>query len=226
MKSFSSDNYSGISPEILQAIQEANIGHVPSYGNDSYTEKSISLFKKEFGDSVEVYFVYNGTAANVLSLKAVTQSHHAIICADSAHIVSHEFGAPVAMIGCMLLPASSENGKISAAAIEDAYLKATYWGRHSNLPKVLSIAQATELGAVYSVEELLEISAICKKYNLIFHMDGCRLANAAVYLKTSFKALTADVGVDVLSFGGTKNGILILVKQWVGFAKKPNPHQN
>lgn len=208
MISFSSDNYSGASPEILQAIQDANQGHVPAYGNDPYTEKAISLFKEVLGSSITVYFVYNGTAANSLALKAVTRSHHAIICADSAHIVSHEVGAPVNLIGCMLIPVPNEDGKISAANIEDAYLNAIYWGRHCNFPKIVSIAQATEFGTVYSRDELLEISAVCKKHKLIFHMDGCRLANAAVYLQTSMKALTADVGVDVLSFGGTKNGLM------------------
>lgn len=208
MISFSSDNYSGASPEILQAIQEANKGHEPSYGNDQYTEKAISLFKEMLGNNITVYFVYNGTAANTLVLKAVTRSHHAIICADSSHIVSHEVGAPVNLIGCMLILVPNKDGKISAISIEDAYINTTHWGRHSNLPKVVSIAQATEFGTVYSREELLEISAVCKKYNLIFHMDGCRLANAAVHLQTSMKALTADVGVDILSFGGTKNGLM------------------
>ncbi len=128
MISFSSDNYSGASPEILQAIQDANKGHVPAYGNDQYTEKAISLFKEALGNAITVFFVYNGTAANSLALNAVTRSHHAIICADSAHIMSHEVGAPVNLTGCMLISVPSEDGKISATNIEDAYLNATYWG--------------------------------------------------------------------------------------------------
>lgn len=208
MKSFSSDNYSGASPEILQALQEANQGHVAAYGKDPYTEKAIALIKEKFGNSIKVYFVYNGTAANSLSLKAAARSHHAIICSDSAHILNHEVGAPVNLIGCMLISIANENGKITAEKIEEAYLKAMYWGRHGNIPKVVTIAQATEFGTVYTKDELLKISAVCKKYNLIFHMNGCRLVNAAVHLNSSLKELTADIGVDILSFGGTKNGLL------------------
>lgn len=208
MKSLASDNYSGVAPEIIQAIIDANNNHAIAYGGDTYTEKAISLFKKNFGESIGVYFVSNGTAANVLGLKAVTRSHHSIICADSSHIMSHEVGAPVKAIGCMLLPIVNQSGKISAEAIEAEYQRAISWGRHSNLPRVVSIAQSTEFGTVYTLEELTAISQVCKKYNLIFHMDGCRLANAAVALNATFKEITADVGVDVLSFGGTKNGLM------------------
>ncbi len=208
MKSFASDNYSGASPEILQAIIEANVGHVPSYGEDLYTQKAVALFKKVFGEEISVYFVGNGTAANTLGLKTVMQSHHSIICADSAHIMTQEVGAPVHAIGCSILSISNNNGKITAAEIEETYLNSVYWGRHTNLPKVVSIAQSTEFGTVYTKKELSDISEICKKYNLIFHVDGCRLANAAVALNASFKELTVDVGVDVLSFGGAKNGLM------------------
>lgn len=208
MKSLASDNYSGVSPEILQAIIDANASHAPAYGEDLYTEKAVALFKDVFGKDISVYFVSNGTAANTLGLKTVMQSHHSIICADSAHIITQEVGAPVHAIGCMILPIPNSNGKITAAAIEEVYLNSVYWGRHVNVPKVVSIAQSTELGTVYTKKELEQISEICKKYNLIFHMDGCRLANAAVTLKAAFKELTVDVGVDILSFGGTKNGLM------------------
>lgn len=208
MKSLASDNYSGVSPEILQAIIEANHDHVPAYGNDPYTEKAISLFKNLFGESSSIYFVSNGTAANTLGLKTVTRSHHAIICSESAHIACQEVGAPTHAIGCMLLPVSHQQGKITPSAIEETYHQAVYWGRHANLPKVLSIAQSTEFGTVYTLKELQAIGQICQQYHLIFHMDGCRLANAALALNASFQQLTVDTGVDILSFGGTKNGLM------------------
>lgn len=208
MKSFASDNYSGTSLEILNAIQAANQGHVPSYGNDPYTQKAIALLKNTFGNTIVPYFVYNGTAANTLALKACIRSHHAIICADCAHINTQEVGAPVNFTGCSLITILNQEGKLTSTAIEEAYLGATYWGRHNNLPKVVSITQATEYGTVYTADELRAISSICKKYHLILHMDGCRLSNAAVALNCSLKELTADVGIDVLSFGGAKNGLL------------------
>jgi len=207
MKSFASDNYSGIAPEILQAIIEANTNHAPSYGADSYTENAIVLFKKIFGESISVYFVTNGTAANTLGLKAVINSHHSIICADTSHLVTQEVGACISAIGCMVLQIPHQNGKITPSAIEETYNQAIYWGRHNNKPKVVSIAQSTEFGTVYTLEELAAISRVCKKHTLLFHMDGCRLANAAVALDATFNELTVDVGVDILSFGGTKNGL-------------------
>ncbi len=196
MKSFASDNYSGICSEVLEAIQDANEGHASSYGEDPYTEKALKLLEKTFGKN-SAYFVYNGTAANCLGLKAVTRSHHAIICADSAHIATQEVGAVEYLTGCSFVLIPNQNGKITATDIDEAYIDATKWGRHSNLPKVVSISQATEYGTTYSKEELLAISKICKKHKLIFHIDGCRLANAAVALNASLQDLTADVGVDV-----------------------------
>lgn len=207
MRSFASDNNSGIATEILQAIIDANQDHATPYGNDPYTEKAKALIQQNFGKTAIPYFVNNGTAANVLTLKAVTRSHHAIICADSAHLIVHEVGAAINFIGCALFTIPNENGKITAEKIEEKYLT-TINERHNNKPQVVSIAQTTEYGTIYSVAELKAIAAVCKKYQLIFHVDGCRLSNAAVALNTSLKEITADVGIDVMTFGGTKNGLL------------------
>lgn len=208
MKAFSSDNYSGVCAEVMQAIIEANNGHAPAYGGDEYTEKAIALVNENFGYTAIPYFVFNGTAANVLILKAITRSHHAIICADSSHIATQEVGAAVNLTGNTLIQIAGEQGKISPSAIAEAYTNITHWGRHANKPRVVSIAQSTEYGTVYTPQEIQAISNTCKKLGLLLHMDGCRLANAAVHLNCSLKNLTVDVGVDALSFGGTKNGLL------------------
>ncbi|MBY0545486.1 MAG: beta-eliminating lyase [Gammaproteobacteria bacterium] len=208
MKAFASDNYSGVCPEIMQAIIDANNEHAPAYGGDKYTEKAIQLAKEHFGNTAIPYFVFNGTAANVLILKAMTRSHHAVICAETSHIAAQEVGAAVSLTGVMLITTTETNGKITPSTIEDAHANVVRWGCHANKPRVVSIAQSTEYGTVYTIEEIQAISATCKKLDLLLHMDGCRLANAAVSLNCSLKNLTADVGVDALSFGGTKNGLL------------------
>lgn len=208
MKSFASDNYSTVCKEVLEAINNANHNHEPSYGSDFYTEQAIALLKDTFGDNITVYFVLNGTAANTLALEAMMRSHQAILCADSAHIIVHETGAIFKTIGCSVIPIPNNQGKITPSLIEETYQKISLIGKHHNKPKVVSISQSTEYGTVYTQKELLAISAVCKKYQLLFHMDGCRLSNAAVSLQASLKNLTADVGVDVLSFGGTKNGLM------------------
>jgi threonine aldolase len=207
MRSFASDNNSGIAPEILQAIIEANNNHATPYGNDPYTERAVELLKETFGKNIAAFFVNNGTAANVLSLNTITRSYNAIICADTAHLLAHEAGASANFIGCSFFTIPNTHGKISASDIEKKYL-ASINERHNNKPSVVSISQTTEFGTVYTIEELRAIADVCKKYQLFFHMDGCRLSNAAVSLKKSLKEITADVGVDVLSFGGTKNGLL------------------
>ncbi len=208
LKSFASDNYSGVAPEILRAIIAANHEHAPSYGNDNYTKEAQELLRQIFGAESISYFAYNGTAANAAGVKAILRSHHALICADTAHIATHEVGAATYLTGCPTLLIPHTNGKITAAEIQQVYDKTCYWKHHSNLPKVVSIAQSTEFGTVYTVPELQAISAICRKNNLLFHMDGCRLSNAAAYLNVSLAAISRDVGVDVLSFGGTKNGMM------------------
>jgi len=206
-RGFASDNNSGIHPEILSAISEANIGHTVGYGGDEITEKAIKRFKQEFGEQTEVFFVFNGTGANVLGLSTLTHSFNAVICAETAHIQVDECGAPEKFTGCKLLPVAVTKGKISPAGIIK-YLHGFDFEHHSQ-PKVISISQVTELGTVYSLEEIKAITTLAHEYGLFVHMDGARLANAAVALDMPFRAFTVDAGVDVLSFGGTKNGMML-----------------
>ena len=208
MKSFASDNYSGVAPEIMQSIIAANQGHAPAYGNDSYTQQAEKLLQETFGGNIKSYFVYNGTAANTLSINALIHSYHAIICSDISHLVTQEVGAATCLTGSAILVIPHENGKITATAIKKIYEDSTCWGRHASLPKLVSIAQPTEVGTVYTLDELKAIAAVCQEYKLFFHMDGSRLANAAAYLNCSFADLTQKIGLDALSCGGTKNGLL------------------
>ena len=206
-KGFASDNNSGIHPTILKAIENANTGHVTGYGNDQYTQNAISLLKKEFDGETEIFFVFNGTGANVVCLGSATQSYHSIICAETSHIEEDECGAPEKFTGCKLLPVSPVNGKITPGSIKK-HLKGFDFEHHSQ-PKIISISQATELGTVYKPHEIEAIADMAHKNNMLLHMDGARIANAAVSLNLPFKAFTKECGVDILSFGGTKNGMLM-----------------
>lgn len=205
-KHFASDNGSGVHPEILKAIAAANVGHVPAYGADPYTEAAVKKFYEHFGDKIAVYFVFSGTAANVLGLKTVTDSYHGIICAESAHINSDECGAPEKFTGCKLLTVPSADGKIRVEQLA-RYLP-FFDNEHHNQPKVISISQATEMGTVYAPEEIEPLADFAHQHDMLLHMDGARLANAAARLDVNLSDITTDVGVDVLSFGGTKNGML------------------
>lgn len=207
MKSFASDNYSGIHPDILHAIQQANFNHMGSYGNDAHTEKAINTFKEHFGKDIEVFFVYNGTGANVLGLSAMTKSFHSIICPELAHINVDESTAPEKFLGCKIIGVPAPDGKLTPEAVEERIIRLQ--DQHHPQAKVISISQTTEYATVYSVEEIKALSAVAKKYNLYLHMDGSRISNAAVSLNKNFKEFTRDAGVDVLSFGGTKNGMMI-----------------
>ncbi len=206
-RGFASDNNSGIHPEILNAISAANEGHAVGYGGDEITEKAIKRFKQEFGEQTDIYFVFNGTGANVLSLSTLTRSFHSFICAETAHIQVDECGAPEKFTGCKLLPVEVTRGKISPEGIAK-YMHGFNFEHHSQ-PKIISISQVTELGTVYSVEEIKAITTLAHEYGLFVHMDGARLANAAVALDLPFRAFTVDAGIDVLSFGGTKNGMMM-----------------
>jgi threonine aldolase len=200
VKAFASDNYSGVHPDIMKALQNANEAHAGSYGSDTYTTRAVNKFKEFFGDDIEVFFVYNGTAANVLGLTTLTQSFNSIICAEGAHINVDESTAPEKFLGCKLVTVSSPNGKVSAAAVKERIQR--IGDQHHPQAKVVSISQATEYGTVYTLEELHALS----KLGLHLHMDGSRIANAAVSLNKPFKEITQHV--DVLSFGGTKNGLM------------------
>lgn len=205
-KTFASDNYSGAHPLVMEALLMANNGHAASYGADEYCAAATQKFKNHFGEETEVFFVYNGTGANVLGLQALTRSFHSILCAELAHINVDESTAPEKFLGCRLVPVPAPGGKMTPRAIEEKINRLE--DQHHPQAKVISLSQTTEYGTVYSVRELKDISRIAKKYNLFFHMDGSRISNAAVSLNKDFAAFTRDVGVDVLSFGGTKNGMM------------------
>ncbi|MFN8651007.1 MAG: low specificity L-threonine aldolase [Gemmatimonadales bacterium] len=203
---FASDNYAGVHPEILQALAEANSGHAPSYGHDEWTERAGSVFRQHFGPTARAFPVFNGTAANVLGLQAVTRPHHAVICGEGAHIQVDECGAPERFTGCKLVLCPTPDGKLRPA---DVIARTTGVGdEHRVQPRVVSITQSTELGTVYSVAEIRELAETAHANGLLLHMDGARIANAAVSLGVDFKTMTTDAGVDLLSFGGTKNGLL------------------
>jgi threonine aldolase len=205
-RSFASDNNAGVHPEIIDAIRNANDGHVIAYGGDPITARAMELFQKHFGSDIAVYFVFGGTGANVLGLKAITQSHHAIFCADSAHVHVDECGAPEKFTGCKLITLPTPDGKLR---VEDINPMMHGIGvEHHVQPHVIQISQVTEMGTVYTREELKKLTDFAHANGMFLHVDGARLANAAVALDATFKEITADVGVDVLSFGGTKNGMM------------------
>lgn len=205
-RGFASDNNSGVHPQVLLAIQKVNEGHTIAYGDDKYTIAAIKKIKEKFGEEVDVYFVFTGTAANVLGLTAITKSYNSIICAETAHINEDECGAPEKFSGCKVLSVETPDGKLTKDAIKK-HLHGFGFEHHSQ-PAVISITQATEMGTVYSPDELKELVGFAHEQNLLVHMDGARIANAAAYLGCSFKEITTDVGIDVLSFGGTKNGLM------------------
>jgi threonine aldolase len=206
MKAFASDNYSGVHPEVMEALTKVNAEHVGSYGNDPFTAKTVDKFREHFGADVEVFFVYNGTGANVLGLSAILQSFNSILCAEGAHINVDESTAPEKFLGCKLVAIPAADGKITAAQVKDKIQR--IGDQHHPQAKVISISQASEYGTVYTVDEIKALSEVARANNMYLHMDGSRIANAAVTLGRSFREFTRDAGVDVLSFGGTKNGMM------------------
>jgi threonine aldolase len=205
-RSFASDNNAGVHPECIKAIEAANEGHVVAYGDDPFTARAVQLFQKHFGRDVAVYFVFGGTGANVLGLKAITKSHQGIICAETAHVNVDECGAPENFTGCKLLTVSTPDGKLRVDQIKP--LLHGIGIEHHVQPAVITISQATEMGTVYTKKELKTLAGFAQEHGMLLHVDGARLSNAAVSLGASLKEITADVGVDVLSFGGTKNGMM------------------
>jgi threonine aldolase len=205
-RSFASDNNAGVHPTVLRAIERANAGHVVAYGDDVYTAAAVERFRELLGKNVEVFFVFSGTGANVLGLKAVTQPHHAIICAETAHINVDECGAPERFTGCKLLSVPTADGKLRPEDIKP--LLHGIGVEHHVQPRVISISQSTEMGTVYGAEEIRTLADFAQQHNLLLHMDGARIANAAVSLKARLSEITSDAGVDVLSFGGAKNGMM------------------
>ena len=206
-KGFASDNYAGIHPDILKAINDANVGHAKAYGNDTYTQEAISLFKKMLGDASNVYFVCNGTAANVLCLSTLAKPYQGIICAESAHINVDECGAPEKYTGCKLLIIPTKDGKLTVESIKPHLVN--MGDQHKVQPKVISITQGTELGTLYTASEIKKITEFAHANGMYVHMDGSRISNAVAGLNTTLAAITKDVGVDVLCFGGTKDGMML-----------------
>jgi threonine aldolase len=205
-RSFASDNFAPVHPRIMQAIIDCNEGHQRAYGADEMTQEAIRLFQEEFGNDCDVYFVFNGTAANVLGLKTIAHSHQTVFCSNVAHINVDECGAPENYTGCKLIVLPEQNGKISIEHIRPYLVDKGV--QHRSQPKVVSITQATELGTLYSPEEIRAIADFAHANGMLLHMDGARIGNAAAALKMPLRALTRDLGVDVLSFGGTKNGMM------------------
>lgn len=205
-RSFASDNNAGVHPDVLHAIASANRGHVVGYGDDPYTRRMELRFRAAFGAGAEVFPVFNGTGANVLCLKALTKPHQAVICTDLSHIQVDECGAPEAWTGCKLLPVPTPDGKLTPRLVEAACHGVG--DQHHVQPRVLSIAQSTELGTVYRPREVEALARFAHARGMVLHMDGARISNAASSLGLSLRQATRDLGVDALSFGGTKNGLL------------------
>src|SRR6266576_2527303 len=205
-RSFASDNNAGIHPEIVKAISLANEGHVVGYGADPYTQTLSGKFREHFGEDIEVFVVFNGTGANVLSLQALTRSYQAVICAASAHIYTDECGAPEKFTGCKLIPIPTPDGKLTVEMAQHAYHG--IGDEHHVQPRVISITQSTEMGTVYRPEEIQALARFAHERDMYLHLDGARIANAAASLGQTLRQATRDLGVDVLSFGRTKNGAM------------------
>lgn len=206
-KGFASDNNAGVHPQVLAAMIDANQGHVTGYGDDIYTNEAEQLFKQIFGDDISVNFVFNGTAANVLSIMAAGRSYNSVICTDTAHINEDECGAPEKITGSKIIAVPNDEGKLRPDRIKP-HLKGFGFEHHSQ-PGIISISQVTEMGTVYTPEEIKELADLAHKHGMYLHIDGARIANAAASLDMSFRAFTRDCGVDLLSFGGTKNGLIM-----------------
>jgi threonine aldolase len=205
-RQFASDNYSGISPEAWETLAAANLGHAASYGDDYWTRQASDVLRDVFETDCEVFFVFTVTAANALALASLCQSYHSIICHERAHVETDECGAPEFFSnGTKILTASGEHGKVNPQAVENIVQRRT--DIHFPKPRVLSISQATEMGTVYSITELHELGELCRRLNLKMHMDGARLANAVATLHVPPKEITWKIGLDVLCFGGSKNGL-------------------
>jgi threonine aldolase len=205
-RSFASDNNAGVHPEVLEAIARANQGHEVAYGDDSYTRSAIAKFEEHFGSGIDVFFTFNGTGANVLGLQSINRSYHAVLCSEYAHIYTDECGAPEKHTGCKLIPLPHQDGKITLDSVRHAYHG--IGDQHHVQARVISITQSTEMGTVYQPAEIEALAHFAHEHHMFLHMDGARIANAAASLGQTLRQATRDRGVDVLSFGGTKNGIL------------------
>src|ERR1700688_3979418 len=206
IRSFASDNNAVVHPEVMEAMGRANQGHAVGYGDDLQTEGAVRKFREEFGADLEVFFVFNGTAANVLSLQALTRPFHAVLCPELSHIYTDECGAPEKFTGCKLLPLRAPVGKLTVETVAQAYHG--IGDQHHGQPRVISITQSTEMGTVYQPAEVEALARFAHARKMFLHMDGARISNAAAAQQLTLRQATRDLGVDVLSFGGTKNGLM------------------
>ncbi len=203
---FASDNRAGVHPRMMKALESVNEGHAASYEEDESSRRAKDVLRRHFGVQAEPYFVFNGTAANVLAVRALCDSWHSVLCADASHLWNHEGGAPEALTGCKLIAVESRDGKIALDALKG--LLGERGNQHASQPRLVSLTQPTELGTLYSVEEVRAICAWAHAEGLLVHVDGTRLVNAAAALGVGLGALTTELGVDVVSLGGTKNGLM------------------
>lgn len=205
-RGFASDNYAGVHPEVLAALAQANEGHQSAYGYDSYTQQLGKVIKEHFGETAEVFPVFNGTGANVVSLTAMIERWGAVICSNLAHIHTDEGGAPERVSGIKLFTVENQNGKLTPESIASQVFDIGF--EHRAQPMAVSITQTTEVGTVYTPEEISAIAEYAHSQNMLLHLDGARIWNAAAALGLPFRAFTTDAGVDVVSLGGTKNGLM------------------
>jgi threonine aldolase len=208
-RGFASDNFAGAHPDVLAAVAAANDGHVPAYGDDPFTAAAEQLLRDRFGDDARPFLVFNGSAANVLSLIATARPFDAVICPDIAHMNVDECGAPERIAGVKLYTVAAPGGKLTPELVESRLRGIRVGDQHAAQPRIVSISNASELGTVYTPAEVGALAALAHEREMLLHVDGARLANAAACLDVPLRALATDAGVDVLSFGGTKNGLLI-----------------
>ncbi|MEA2481444.1 MAG: threonine aldolase [Thermoleophilaceae bacterium] len=204
--SFASDNYAGALPQVLDAVAAANVGHAPAYGNDPWTERVKERFRELLGPEARAFPVFNGTGANVIALRAVTRPYDAVICAATAHLNVDECGAPERIGGFKLLPVATGDGKLTPELVAPRLVR--FGDEHAVQPRAVSVTQSTELGTLYTPGELRALSDQAHAHGLYLHVDGARIANAAAALDVSLAEITTEAGVDLLSFGATKNGAL------------------
>jgi threonine aldolase len=207
MRSFASDNTSGVHPLIMDALFQANKDHALGYGNDKWTEEAVAKIKEMFDFDCEPFFVFNGTGSNVMALQLITRPYHSVICAETAHIYVDECGSPVKNAGCQMRPIVTKDGKLTPDLILP-YLH-SFGDQHHSQPGVVYVSQCTELGTIYTPEELKAVCQLAHQYNMYVLMDGARLSNACAALNLSLRETTVDCGIDILSFGGTKNGLMM-----------------
>ena len=205
-RAFASDNWSGVHPEVLEALARANAGHVHAYGDDPLTERARACFREHFGEQAEVFLVFNGTAANVVSLSTMVRPFEAVLCAETAHAYTDECSAPERFLGGKLLPLPSPDGKLTVDTL--ARVTLGHAAPHHPVPRAITITNATELGTAYTPAETRALADWAHARGMRLHVDGARIANAAAHQGVPLRALTTDAGVDAVSFGGTKNGLM------------------